>query len=144
MRQPWDGYEDRDPFWRTAVPVYSYDLVTLAEGTHAEIVFANEPFAANVVDAYPWLAILLVRDRVIDTRHMSPGKPLAGVLQDFDGDGIPEFAVECRRPQGEERPQGWQMPGDPRYWLNVFKIEPTGFRSVLKRPPLQKDEAGAK
>lgn len=141
-REPWDGYAYHwDRFSRQPDPSYSYDLVTLPDGTCAELLFGNEWFALNVVDPYPWLAILLVKDRVVDCRHMNPGQPLAGVLHDFDDDGVLEFAVACRRPQGEEPPQGWQMQGDPRYWLNVFQIEPKGFRSILKRPPLEQDEA---
>jgi hypothetical protein len=53
-------------------------------------------------------------------------------LVDVDGDNIPEIGFPFRqRSAGRPDPRARRIPGDPRYWIGLYKIERNGFKPLL-------------
>src|SRR5205807_4207779 len=78
------------------------------------------------------LAVLLQHDRIIDWRHHAEKGRTASltlVWEDFDKDGTDELGIEVHPGIAARGEFDRKLGNDPRIWLDVYKIERTGFRS---------------
>ncbi len=103
-----------------------YSTCCLADGSIAEVLVTS-----NFKMAVPCrrLAVLLVNDAFVDVVVFGGvGGELS--IEDLDGDGYPELALETTSPFRQI--DGQKLLSDSRFWLAAYSIERTGFRSLLR------------
>jgi len=111
-----------------------YQVVLLPKRILAEV-WIDEDVVLVTPGAQGSFAVLLIEGNCAGVRGFTTGTrgPLQKVvLEDLDGDGVPEVgfqygAAGSRFIDGGVR----NLPGDQRNWLGVYKIERDGFKSLL-------------
>jgi hypothetical protein len=115
--------------------LHVYAALAMPDGSLAEVLVVSA--RQRISRAMGYALILLVNDRCVDARHLTFMYTAAVVsVQDINGDGCPDLAVEPSPANKRSANRFLQtLPGDPRQWLGLYAIEPGGFRNLLPIDP---------
>jgi hypothetical protein len=122
-----------------------YRIVGQPDGSLAEIFALN--YESFVVPSLDRAIVVLIRaDRALTWTAVEMNNRFDGytlVVDDIDGDGLPDVGLECESSASAPNGPAVQFSGDPRFWLELYRIDGDQFRSLLpRREPELEDGIG--